>query len=472
MINQKKMRVLLIIFVLFYFNILYAQKTNIITYSTDNRITYLHNSDSIFYSYSYDKIGNRISFEILNLVSSVDLEIVNSIVNINGFTLILNFNIQNNGLNPSMGVFTRFYISDTLVGIGDELYSIYTNYIPPDSFIQLETFIPLSTSLNPGIYYLSIFADSDSLIAETAETNNIAILPFTILPPSNYYKLELEDFSLSKQTCLAGDSLDLGAFIQNTGDITSANYSLTAYLSQNQSFEAYLDEELVNTSYAGGSLSSNSTNLYSANTIMDPYLLDGDYYVLLVLSLDTGGVSTVQDMVSSYLAIGQQAQLIQQRWLQPGWNYVSFNVSPQNKSVESVFAGISGELEEVKSSALSYVPVYNTVHSNMESILDGEGYLINVNQTSMLEVQGEPIDRSTIPILLSAGWNLVAFYGSEATSMETALQSVWSYLEKVEGQEGQYDINGSAWSNTLTQLQPGYSYFVKVSSDVQLIYNY
>ncbi len=72
---------------------------------------------------------------------------------------------------------------------------------------------------------------------------------------------------------------------------------------------------------------------------------------------------------------------------------------------------------------------------------------------------------------LKAGWNLVGCPVSGSTDIDVALSSVWANVVAVKNTESFYIPNNLPVLNTLTKLEWGKGYYVKVSANCELIWN-
>ena len=107
---------------------------------------------------------------------------------------------------------------------------------------------------------------------------------------------------------------------------------------------------------------------------------------------------------------------------------------------------------------------YNTI-TNLDITC---GYWIKMNSSTSLYLEGTPIDPPTHPINLKTGWNLVPYYPENILSVISALQSITPYLQEVKYFNQVYIPESS--NNSLTQMEPGKGYWIRVLQDCNLIY--
>jgi hypothetical protein len=166
------------------------------------------------------------------------------------------------------------------------------------------------------------------------------------------------------------------------------------------------------------------------------------------------------------------AEIQQSIPLSKGWNWVSFNIVPADLSFNSVFSGILDKIEQIKTQTQS------TIHSggiwkgdlaNMSGIGQYKMYKVKVSTACTLTVTGTAI-LSANPIHLGGGWNWVAYLPTTAISITTALASISGQVIEVKSRSGSATYNGGSWSGTLTQLEPGQGYAIKMNAPGTLTY--
>lgn len=164
-------------------------------------------------------------------------------------------------------------------------------------------------------------------------------------------------------------------------------------------------------------------------------------------------------------------EVSQQINLGEGWNWISFNVSPENTSIDSIFAQLEGVISQVKSqsqSAIYYDPPGVWV-GDLIQIDNGKAYLINMKDpASSLTVYGMLIDPET-PIELVQRWNWIAYYPQFSLPLESALNSIISNIYQIKNQNQSATYYGS-WVGDLTNMEPGVGYKLKTNESGILVY--
>lgn len=179
-------------------------------------------------------------------------------------------------------------------------------------------------------------------------------------------------------------------------------------------------------------------------------------------SIVNGSVGSWPDSLFWLHAYQSHAQSI---GLQNGWNLFSLNTHPLNTSISAIFGDILGVLECVKSPDGIYEP--GNPYSTLTELMDGDGYLLKMIAPAAITVDGISIAEQS-PLLLAEGWNLVGYLPQTAMPVDIAIASISSHLIQVKGTEGVYEPNNPY--STLSTMNPGRAYWMKLYSDATLIY--
>ena len=165
--------------------------------------------------------------------------------------------------------------------------------------------------------------------------------------------------------------------------------------------------------------------------------------------------------------------------LRAGWNLISFDIMPLNPAVGTALSSINGKYSRVLTfdcdgGAQSYYPGLPPGINTLVSIDPWHGYWIEMNQEAHVVVVGIEVPDNT-PMALCVGYNLVSYLPDAGMAVGTALASIAGNYESVMG----FDPLLGAQSyyptlppllNTLTTLQPGYGYWIKMTAADTLIY--
>lgn len=160
--------------------------------------------------------------------------------------------------------------------------------------------------------------------------------------------------------------------------------------------------------------------------------------------------------------------------LKKGWNWISINVTPKEKSVPAVFEKVANDVISVKSQT-QYLSNENGVWGgNLTGDLNNkEMYAVQMNKPSTLRIVGQRINPAENVISVGNGWNWISYYGQQVASVANAL----SGLEKSEGDilKGQrgvayYDVY--EWSGSLAIMEPSVGYILKINGNGNYSFSY
>jgi len=178
------------------------------------------------------------------------------------------------------------------------------------------------------------------------------------------------------------------------------------------------------------------------------------------------GVTTV---TASYIPISNAGPTTQTITLNAGYNLVSLNVVPENTNMLSILDSIKDNVDLVKNaSGQTLRKVNNVWTNNIGNWLQDQGYLIKMNTQAELAVTGENV--TVTPITLTAGYNIVPYYGGTAENAASVFGSIPG-LELVKDASGNTlrKVNGS-WVDNIPPLSSGKAYLIKVSEESDFSY--
>jgi hypothetical protein len=153
-----------------------------------------------------------------------------------------------------------------------------------------------------------------------------------------------------------------------------------------------------------------------------------------------------------------------------GWNIVSINVEPDNKSMPVIWNDIKSFVSLVKNnSGQSYIPSFNI--NQIGNWNKYEGYQVSMTAMKTLEIKGNLIRPEHTPIPLNAGWRLVSYLRNSNMAAPNALATLVSdnsltICKNSAGQSyiPQFNIN------QIGQLATGEGYQMFLSKNTTLTY--
>ena len=159
-----------------------------------------------------------------------------------------------------------------------------------------------------------------------------------------------------------------------------------------------------------------------------------------------------------------------------GWNLISFDVGVEGISPSEIFSDL------INNNNLIYVSGYNQgavfydpnglpFLNTLTEMDNGYGYWVKVNQSPPIEVCGVKLAHDFY-MNLRNGWNLIGYWPRLAQEPEDAYTALITanellYVSGYNNGARFYDPNGLPFLNTLTSLENGFGYWVKVNTEIQ-----
>ena len=161
-----------------------------------------------------------------------------------------------------------------------------------------------------------------------------------------------------------------------------------------------------------------------------------------------------------------------------GWNWVSFNGVPQSTDLATFFGINNQYIVEIKSqtkSAVNLLPVPGWVGNTdiLTQISEGTMFKIKITQDFTLDFIGNIVPETT-PINLVTGWNWIGYIPISPRPVGDVMGNIADPADAVEIKsqtESKVNITpGPGWVGTMTNMNPGVGYKLKMSTDSTLIY--
>ena len=153
--------------------------------------------------------------------------------------------------------------------------------------------------------------------------------------------------------------------------------------------------------------------------------------------------------------------------LEPGWNWISLNITEDNMSINNIFANSELSNADYIKSQTTASTYYSSGDQwypdwNMDLL---NAYLIDINQETSILYHGTYSNPEDIIISLSTGWNWISYTPNASSSINTALASLSpDNLDYIKGQtvSSTYYSSGNQWYPDIT-LEPTKGYMIKSS---------
>jgi len=170
------------------------------------------------------------------------------------------------------------------------------------------------------------------------------------------------------------------------------------------------------------------------------------------------------------LLIDENVEEVASISLAPGWNLISSHIEPANEDIRNIFGQIveRDDLILVKDYlGRFYIPEED--FNNIPNWDYQQGYLVKTRRREDLPIVGRP-EAADAPIPLREGWSMVAYFPEDIMDARMALENIVNSLLLAKDGEGHFYIPARDFSN-MPNLRRGKGYQVKVSEDVDLVWN-
>ena len=160
--------------------------------------------------------------------------------------------------------------------------------------------------------------------------------------------------------------------------------------------------------------------------------------------------------------------------LSAGWNWISFNVNPEDVSLGSVLSTVSETATFINSQSSGTATNYGAYgwYGGLTELDPTQMYLLDMAEEATLTVTGAPVDVASTSIDLNTGWNWIGYLPQNAGDVGEALGSVADLATFINSQSSGTATNYGAygWYGGLTTLEPGSGYLLDMSAPGVLTY--
>jgi len=152
--------------------------------------------------------------------------------------------------------------------------------------------------------------------------------------------------------------------------------------------------------------------------------------------------------------------------LNGGWTLFSTYIEPEFNLAEEVFAGYEQNVIIVKNNTGA---VYWPDFGFDFAMISGHGFHAKMNQLTYLEVVGEQIQPEEHPIILTSGWNMIAYLRENPADIESVFADVVSDLVIVKDGDG--NVYLPIWNyNSIVEMEAGKGYHLNLLNENVLQY--
>lgn len=252
----------------------------------------------------------------------------------------------------------------------------------------------------------------------------------------------------------------LTSFAINNGDPTTTSRTVVLNNTATNDPTHYVASENSNFSGAIWQLYSNAPSF----TLSSGY---GTKTVYLKVKNADGESNTRNDSIEYRVSLEHE--------MEPGWNLVSIPFQLPTNALETVLQSIADHYTVVYAYNAtdgqwqSYFVGGPDFPGKLETLEDGRGYWIRMDDYAVLTLVGDAVADAPVP--LKRGWNLVGYNSLTSRSVEEALSSIagrysalWSYDGESSGWR-RYIVDGSEPPNNLETMEPMKGYWMNIIVD-------
>ena len=162
-------------------------------------------------------------------------------------------------------------------------------------------------------------------------------------------------------------------------------------------------------------------------------------------------------------AIDMQEQMLK---LGKGWSWISLYVEPDDMSVPIIFGPVKDVVGMVKSQRNFMAYSDNAWTGRNFSLNNQSMYQVKMSESRTINLTGKKVNPQEKPITLAAGWNWVAYNGSQTMSITDALADMEPQNgDYVKSQNSFATYNNGKWKGLLEALVPGQGYMIQSATN-------
>ena len=135
--------------------------------------------------------------------------------------------------------------------------------------------------------------------------------------------------------------------------------------------------------------------------------------------------------------------------------------------------GTNGLTIKSQSQFVNYNPNTNKWTGSLKSISNEGAFMIRVGTACEVSLTGAPVNPADHPITLNPGWTWIGYPVGATMSVSDAFANITpSVGDQVKSQSGFATYNGTKWSGSLKNMEPGKGYMYKSNSAEAVILVY
>ncbi|MBC8256821.1 MAG: T9SS type A sorting domain-containing protein [Candidatus Marinimicrobia bacterium] len=157
-----------------------------------------------------------------------------------------------------------------------------------------------------------------------------------------------------------------------------------------------------------------------------------------------------------------------------GWNWISFNLNPEDASLGSILEYVGESATFISSQSFGTAQNYGDYgwYGGLTELDPTQMYKLQMTAAADLVITGMPVDVTSTSISLIAGWNWIGYLPQNAGDLGEALASVGELATFISSQSSgtAQNYGDYGWYGGLATLEPGNGYLLDMSAPGELIY--
>ena len=185
------------------------------------------------------------------------------------------------------------------------------------------------------------------------------------------------------------------------------------------------------------------------------------------------GSNAVYGSINKPIELTTTALQEQSTRLSAGWNWVSMNVAPTDKSVSNVMKSVASNLHTVKCKTAFAQTLNGKFAGSLDEMSNAKMYKVKMNEAANWTLLGEAVDPTTYSVSIAPNWNWIGYTPSYSLSLNDAFAGLNpTNGDMVKSSEGFAIYSGYEWVGSLSTLTPGKGYMYKSLAKDSLSFTY
>lgn len=373
-------------------------------------------------------------------------------------------------------------LEERIVVMQPDLLTLNTNSSTTSSSISLELMVSGGT---PGFMYKAILCDAQGNNCQEKSWQQSNTLVFDGLQPSTTYTVETQ--VQDANGCISNENV---GFVETDASICNPSWSVINYTNTTTAYckitiegiPAAADDKIG--AFINGECRGIGDIVIENGIAFSTILIQGETVETVTFKVWDASDCTERDVCGSwqtnpgsnigyppdFLITDVCTEVTQTVVLNSGWNLKSFYVDTEEETMGNLFDGLNVNVLQIKTMTNSWDPSVPSYLNTLTTLSNEEipGFFIKAGNTGSFDITGLYIGKEHMRPLINSGWSLIGYPFNVCQSVEAAydLLITNNWLEQVKNMTKSFDPDVPSYLNTLTDIEPGEGYFIKVNTPV------